>query len=198
IAPVRRGWFVLCPFGRHTRKQILQRPRHGPDYPSHHDQDRGQKSSNDQGGRNWVLGCQPGEEYGEGIFSRAEREIRNRLRRRGHRYAGRRLATVGRQGNRPARQRRQQLLLRRKLRRRAVGKQSRCWNPTKVWSAFQIKSKAGILSAKTSMANSTPEAAITHQLVSKCRPEGKSTRPAWASRPRVATVAYRLSPAAKL
>jgi hypothetical protein len=33
-----------------------------------------------------------------------------------------------------------------------------------------MRSKAGILSAKNSMAKSTAEAAITHQLASKCRP----------------------------
>src|SRR5208282_3987759 len=69
---------------------------------------------------------------------------------------------------------------------------------TKVCRAFQSKSKAGILSAKNSMAKRTPEAAITHQLESRWRPDGKSTRPPRQSSPRVATVAYTFRPAAKL
>src|SRR6266404_6246622 len=69
---------------------------------------------------------------------------------------------------------------------------------TKVCRAFQNKSKAGILSANSSIAKSTLEAAITHQLESRCSPEGKSSSPAWVRSPRVATVAYTLRPAAKL
>src|SRR5208282_389803 len=60
---------------------------------------------------------------------------------------------------------------------------------TKVCRAFQNKSKAGILSAKNSMVKRTPEAAITHQLESRWRPDGKSTNPPRESNPRVATVA---------
>src|SRR6202158_4233008 len=48
------------------------------------------------------------------------------------------------------------------------------------------------------MTKSTLAAAITHQLESRCRPEGKSSRPAWVRSPSVATVAYTLRPAAKL
>src|SRR5690242_1950051 len=68
----------------------------------------------------------------------------------------------------------------------------------KVCSAFQIKSKAGILSAKNSTANSAPLAPITHQLASTSKPGGNAKIRACASSPRVATVAYRFSPAAKL
>ena len=38
------------------------------------------------------------------------------------------------------------------------------------------------------------EAPITHQLVSRCSPDGSSSRPVCASSPRVATVAYTFSP----
>src|ERR1700694_1618705 len=68
----------------------------------------------------------------------------------------------------------------------------------KVCSAFQTRSKAGILSAKNSMAKSAPLAAITYQLATRCKAGGKDSTPKWASSPRVATVAYTFSPAAKL
>ena len=68
----------------------------------------------------------------------------------------------------------------------------------KVCSAFQIRSKAGILSAKNSTANSVPLAPITHQLVSAYSPGGNASIPQCPSNPSVATVAYKFSPAAKL
>src|ERR1700687_3264259 len=126
IAPLRRREFVLL-----THKQVLQNPRHSPNYPSHRDHDRGQKSGNDQGSRNRVPGSKPRQEYCERVFSRAEREIRNRLGRRGHGSPRSRLCSLRRQGDRPARQRRQQLLFWRKLRRRAIGDQGRHRNSNK-------------------------------------------------------------------
>src|SRR5882724_954771 len=68
----------------------------------------------------------------------------------------------------------------------------------KVCSAFQIRSKAGILSAKNSIPKSVPLAPITHQLASTSNPGGNASTPTCDSTPRVATVAYRFSPAAKL
>src|SRR5450756_49286 len=96
IAPLRRRQFVL-----RTTKQVLQRPRHSPKHPPHRDHDRGQKGGNDQGSRNRVPGGKPGQEHSERVFSRAEDEIRDRLRRRCHGYARGRLTSVRRQGDRP-------------------------------------------------------------------------------------------------
>src|SRR5216684_5986541 len=68
----------------------------------------------------------------------------------------------------------------------------------KVCSAFQIRSKAGILSAKNSIANSAPLAPITHHLASTSNAGGSANTPKCASSPSVATVAYKFRPAAKL
>src|SRR6202000_136095 len=69
---------------------------------------------------------------------------------------------------------------------------------TKVCSAFQIMSNAGILSATNSIANIAPLTMITHQCVRISSPTGSSTQCARASRPSVSSVAYTLRPAAKL
>src|SRR5579863_7328797 len=65
-----------------------------------------------------------------------------------------------------------------------------------VCNAFQIRSKAGILSAKNSRAKRARLAAITGQPASTCSPGGSGKWLKRASRPSTATVAYKFRPAA--
>src|SRR5215469_5036900 len=58
-----------------------------------------------------------------------------------------------------------------------------------VCRAFQTRSKAGILSAKNSIAKRITAAPITYQLASSCSEGGRWTAPDRDSNPRVATVA---------
>src|SRR5438270_6066705 len=67
-----------------------------------------------------------------------------------------------------------------------------------VCSAFQIRSKAGILSAKNSIPKRAAHAAITGQLPRRCKAGGRGKCPKRASSPKTPTVAYRFRPAAKL
>src|SRR5579859_1118216 len=67
----------------------------------------------------------------------------------------------------------------------------------KVCRAFQIRSKAGILSAKNSIPNSTVLATMMGQLSSSCSPGGSGRCPKCARSPKTATVAYKFNPAAK-
>src|SRR3954452_10119128 len=68
----------------------------------------------------------------------------------------------------------------------------------KVCNAFQMRSKAGTLSAKNSTAKSARLTTITGQVLRRCSVGGRSNTPNRDNKPRVAVVAYRLRPAAKL
>src|SRR5579872_6499169 len=67
-----------------------------------------------------------------------------------------------------------------------------------VCRAFHMRSKAGILSAKNSSPNSASETPMIHHDCKTSRLEGREMTPKRPSSPSVATVAYTLSPAAKL
>src|SRR5271165_5212617 len=117
--PLRRRQFTFRVLMLCTTKQTP----HSAHHPSHHDRDHGEKGRYDQGGSDRVLGSEPSQGYRDHVFSRAERDIRNWLRGRGHGYASRRFASVSGQGDGRAQQRRQHLLLRRQLGGGAVGHQ---------------------------------------------------------------------------
>jgi hypothetical protein len=168
----------------------------GADHPAGEDHDDDHKNRGQRTGKVGMLGREPRQSDGENVFAEAERDIRNRLGRWGNGGTRGGLASVGDERDYGSEQRGEQLLLRGKLLRGFEGEQSGDGTRIKVCSAFQMRSKAGIVSPKNSIANKAVLAAITGQVSSGCSPGGSGRCPKRASRPSAATVAQRLSPAA--
>src|SRR5215472_17143875 len=119
-------------------------------------------------------GGKPGKQNGGNVFAEAQGCIGERFRRCRHCCTNRCLSAVSGQGNQSAHGAGRNLSFGRKILSRAKRKQCRHRHAHKVCSAFQSRSKTGILSAKNSSPNSTAAATITGHEFSRSRAGGSS------------------------
>ena len=90
-----------------------------------HNDDYRQENNHNGGSRIRMLGGEPGEEYGQGVLTETQSDIRNRFRQWSHRRPHGCLASVCGQRNETSKYGGEELFARRKLGRGCIGQQSR-------------------------------------------------------------------------